>query len=270
MRRHARPDQRLSGVLTMRSLNSAATTLLVAWCVLTLDAAAWAGPSADQRGRLIHRAVDRASGAIVRLYQRTASDLTLEIEGRGVLFTKRFGVASSEITIVSGRDRIAFALSPMVLTVSSASTTVRMTPATAQTVRPRLDELIRSSPAYRDGVALLKSVTVGERTPLNLLILPARAFLEAAVGDTSARVAMRQWARTVADKPRVVRVGFQKTPGDCWELYAQEAIEAWMELEDCLRSAPWNGWPWSTNCWGIYDIRAVGAAVWWAKCVSIS
>jgi len=256
--------------MTMRIFDVTAAALFVACGVLALDTPALAGPSTDQRGRLIHRSVDPASGAVIRLYQRTAPDLTLEIERRGVLFTKRFGVASSEITIVSGRDRIAFVVAPMMLTVSSASTTVRMTPATAQTVRPRVDELIRSSPAYRDGVALLKRVRVGERTPLNLLILPARAFLEGAAGDTSALVAMRQWARSVGARPRVVRVGFQKTPGDCWELYSQEAIEAWMELEDCLRNAPWNGWPWSTNCWGIYDIRAVGAAVWWAKCVSIS
>ena len=77
-------------------------------------------------------------------------------------------------------------------------------------------------------------------------------------------------ARRVNVSPRIVRIGYQKTPGDCWELYSQEAIEAWIELEDCLESAPWPGWPYSTNCWGIYNIRAVGAAAWWAKCVSIS
>ncbi|HEX5217853.1 MAG TPA: hypothetical protein VFV98_20470 [Vicinamibacterales bacterium] len=260
----------MTGVMAMRTFHHAAAALLIAGCALTLDAPALAGPSADQRGKLIHRTVDPTSGSVVRLYQRTASDLTLEIEARDVRFTKRFGVGSSEITIVSGKDRIAFVVAPMVLTVSSASTTVRMTPATAQSVRPRLDALIRSSPAYREGVALLKRVRVSERTPLNLLILPARAFLEGAVGDTSALVEMRQWARTVTAKPRVVRVDFQKTPGDCWELYSQEAIEAAMELEDCLNSAPWNGWPYSTTCWGIYNIRAVGAAAWWAKCVSIS
>jgi len=256
--------------MTMRILSHVGAALFVASCAATFDVPVFAGPPADPRGKLIHRTVDAASGAVVRLYQRTPSDLTMEIEGGEVLFTKRFGIPSSEITIASAKDRIAFVVAPMLLTVSSPSGTVRMTPATAETIKPRLEALIRSSSAYRAGVALLKRVTVNDRTPLNLLILPARAFLEGAVGDNTARVAMREWARRVSVAPRIVRVGFQKSPGECWELYSQEAIEAWIELEDCIKSAPWPGWPYSTACWGIYNIRAVGAAAWWAKCVSIS
>src|SRR5688572_14212668 len=154
--------------MTMRIFNDVGAALTAVVCAVTMAGPAFAGPPADHRGKLIHRTVDASRGAVIRLYQRTASDLTLEIEGRDVLFTKRVGMPSSEITVSAGKHRIAFVVAPMLLTVSSAAGTVRMTPATAKTTRPRLEELIRASAAYRAGVALLKRVTVSERTPLNL------------------------------------------------------------------------------------------------------
>ena len=251
------------------------TTILRLICavvalVVTGQATAWASGPTETRGPLIHRSVDAASGATIRLYQLSSSELTMEVEGRGVKVTKTLRVAESAVAIARGAERISFVMTPGVLLVSTPATRIRMTPANALTERGRIERLVQSSALYRDGLALLRRVRVPQKSALNLLILPTKAFLEGPLGESGARVEMRQWAKSMTARPQMVRVAYQNEPGECWALYSQEAIEAWLEFEDCLASAPWNGWPWDTNCKGIYTIRAIGAAAWWSKCVALN
>jgi hypothetical protein len=51
-------------------------------------------------------------------------------------------------------------------------------------------------------------------------------------------------------------------PGDCWDAYVEEAIEAYLEYEDCMAQQAW--WDLLAT---IYDIRAIGAFSWWITCV---
>src|SRR5690349_6648188 len=128
---------------------------LVSWALggTAAFAAPAPAPRDDSRGTLIHRTVDANSGATVRLYQRTSADITLEIDGGGVHFSKRLGIPSSAIAIETKTDRIAFVLSPMTMTVTSGKAVIRVTPVTAEATRRELEALIQSSAAYRAGVA---------------------------------------------------------------------------------------------------------------------
>ena len=76
-----------------------------------------------------------------------------------------------------------------------------------------------------------------------------------------------------AAAPRIVKAseGLQsQSPTDCWNAYAREAIAAWSEYEDCLSDVKWYEFLEATGCAVIYDMRAIGAFSWWAKCVALA
>ncbi len=56
-------------------------------------------------------------------------------------------------------------------------------------------------------------------------------------------------------------------PGDCWDVYVEEAIEAYIEYEECMSDEQWWDLWGQTGCAAIYEMRAIGAFSWWVSCV---
>jgi len=56
-------------------------------------------------------------------------------------------------------------------------------------------------------------------------------------------------------------------PGECWDVYVEEAIEAYMDYEDCMAGEQWWDLAGQSGCALIYEMRAIGAFSWWVTCV---
>jgi hypothetical protein len=56
-------------------------------------------------------------------------------------------------------------------------------------------------------------------------------------------------------------------PGECWDVYVEEAIEAYLEYEECMASEQWWDLAGQAGCALVYDMRAIGAFSWWVTCV---
>jgi hypothetical protein len=103
-------------------------------------------------------------------------------------------------------------------------------------------------------------------------LVSSRIVLGALRGDEDVRRLARR-ARPAS--PRVVNVSLVAQspspdgPGHCWDAYAEEAIEAWMEYEDCVDNEDWYDVAGLGACLVIYEMRALGAFSWWLSCSAI-
>lgn len=243
----------------------------VARAAMSVVALAFAVP-ALAGDRLVHRAVDPASGAILRVY-KTSSGGRIEVQATALTLKKE--VAGDRI-ITSMRDRddeFVVAYDARTLTVSGRAGRV----SARRDDRERLERaraLIAGSSTARRAAALIAQLGFGDATPVQPMLLSTRVLLLAAVGDSSGVRDLSNWARRTRLSTQVVKASFgqqkDKTPTDCWNAYVKEAIEAWTEFEDCLKQVDWYEFWGTPACTLIYEMRAYGAFSWWLSCVALA
>ncbi len=239
---------------------------LITTMVLVASAPATPAGAGSQAPRVVHRATDPATGAVVRVSQSVAGDLGFEIAAPGLTLTKRVE-AGRVITVVrTSRDQVTIEADKSSVTVIGRGGRVEATAAHPERLKAAR-ALVAASPAAAAAVRLLGKVAFGHYTPLNLTILATRAMLLDALGDQAGREGLIAALEALRRAPVVTRVGWQSSPTDCWEKYTKEAITAYREFEDCLKNSSfWEDF----GCGVLYDMRAIGAMTWWMKCVAIS
>ena len=234
---------------------------------LVVPALARAGGS-DPRGRLVDRVKDAASGGEVRVYAAGPQDITMEIAAKGVTITRHFVGTGSETTVATAGDRVVLAVDRGRFAVTTNEGVMRLsqpTIAQAEIVRDR----VRRSPAMQRALSLLERMRVSPTLPIAPLVWSARLVVQGAMGNLERLPPAPRLAVTA--RTRLLPIALdQNGPGYCWDEYAREAIEAFMEFEDCLRNLRWWEFWGDDACWLVYDMRAIGAFAWWIKCVGLN
>jgi len=249
-------------------------------CVLTALIAAMtatASPAAAA-DRIIHHAIDRATGAVVRVVQ-TSTGNRVEVESAGLRVSRE--TAGEKITTVirDQRDELVVSFVRGRLTVSSPAG--RLTATSAQPGQmSAARRMIDLFPGSRKALSLINKLGFGPEVPILPLLVTTRSFLQAVMKEDVSPVLNETFRRRVdaVTAPYLAKVTFSqdagkkttdRTPTECWDAYAKEAIAAYMEYEDCIKDLAWYQFLDLTACATIYDVRAMGAFSWWMRCVSI-
>jgi len=237
-----------------------------------------AAPAAAQE-RLVYHAIDADTSAIVRVFS-TRQGGRIEVETPDLMLTKTVAGTRVITTMrdgLGGRDELTVTMEPKTIVVATGAGKVTA----SRTDRARLERarvLVAGSAVGRRAAALIGRLGLGRSTPLQPMLVTTRAFLLAASGQRHGDD-LAQWARGIRQAPTprgLVKVAFQKesdgsrTPGECWDIYAKEAIAAWMEYEDCMKDLSWWEVLDAAACAAVYDMRAIGAFAWWVKCVGLN
>jgi hypothetical protein len=111
----------------------------------------------------------------------------------------------------------------------------------------------------------------GPDSPLRHTARTTRAMLLSAAGDASGVRELSTWARSAREKIGVAPVSLEEDqgPGQCWYLYAVEAIRIYIEYEQCMNEAAWYDLLSMITCAFLYDLQAIGAFSWWITCVGL-
>lgn len=232
-----------------------AAVMVAAALVGPWSARAIAGP-ADVR-------VTRAPGRVV-----------LEVADEHVKIRKEVRADQSTATITTRTDSLVLTVRRGVLTVSGPHGSMVMGP-DAGAASDRLLVVLQRSDAATRARTLLGRVTDGPGTFAGQSLLLTRSILEFGTGSTAAMAEHRQWvaqravemARTTTSGPGISRISWQsRGPGDCWDLYAAEAIEIAKDFEECTEDLAWYEAHMWAGCSLIYAVRAEGAMAWFIAC----
>jgi hypothetical protein len=233
---------------------------------------------ASAADRIIHHAIDRATGAVVRVVE-TSTGSRVEIESAGLLVSRQTGARKVTTVIRDQRDELVVSFEGGRVTVNSPAG--RLSASTAQPTQvAAARRLIDAFPGSRKALSLINGLGFGAEVPVLPLLVTTRSFLQAVTGAAVSPVENAQFQRRVdaVAGVRVTRAAYvqdsgkkstDRTPTECWEAYAKEAIAAYIEYEQCIKDLEWYEFLDLTACATIYDVRAMGAFSWWMRCVSI-
>ena len=241
-------------------------------------AAVLSASPAQAADKILHHAIDRSTGAVVRVV-KTSTGNRVEVESAGLRVSRH--VADSKVTTVIRDEREELVVSFERGRLNVSSPLGRLSATTAQ---PRQMDaarrLIDGFPGSRKALSLITKLGFGPETPVLPLLVTTRSFLLAVTESAVSPVDNAVFRRRVeaASGPRVMKAALAQdtgkktsdlTPTECWEIYSKEAIKAYMDYEDCVRDLAWYQFLDLTACAAIYDLRAIGAFSWWMSCVSL-
>jgi hypothetical protein len=223
---------------------------------------AWAGGSV---GHLMQQVRDPGTGLEVRVFQGPApGDVVVEVGNQMVGVQQKYVAGRSVTVVTTPTEQIALTVGLEGFEVAGGADRVVASPHDTQQLA-RLSRIVRQSDAVQRAIGLLGRIRLGARSPIGHVLVLTRAVLQSASGDGSAGLALARWAQQASAGSQVRPAAFEGGPGDCWDEYAREAIEAWSEYEDCVTSRVLS----LDECAVIYDLRAIGAFSWWVTCVGI-
>jgi hypothetical protein len=227
---------------------------------------------AEAQGKLLHHAIDRQTGSIVRVF-KTSDGARVELESPSLKVTREAAGTRVTTTLADTAGVVSVSYDRRTLTVKSPAGRVTATPQQAERME-QARRLVASAPVTTRAAALIDRLGFGADNPVLPLLLTTRTFLAVVTGRTEPRDL--RFAAPAQAAPQLIRVSLAQqssssmTPTECWNAYAKEAIAAYKEYEDCIRDLSW--WEILDNmaCASIYDMRAIGAFTWWLKCVAIN
>ena len=236
-----------------------------------------AASPASAADRIVHHAIDRATGAVVRVVE-TSTGSRVEVESAGLLVSRQTGARKVTTVIRDQRDELVVSFEGGRVTVNSPAG--RLSASTAQATQlATARRLIDAFPGSRKALSLINRLSFGAEVPVLPLLVTTRSFLQAVTGAAVSPVENAQFQRRVdaVAGVRVTKAAYRqdstqkssRTPTECWEAYAKEAIAAYIEYEQCIKDLEWYEFLDLTACATIYDVRAMGAFSWWMRCVSI-
>jgi hypothetical protein len=219
----------------------------------------------DEPRPVVRRIVDPVSGTELRVHRAVPGDALFEVAGERVTVRKSIARASSTTTVTTPDERVEVVVSREGVRLDGPDGVLiarRGDLETGLTIRARL----AGSRAVAAALALLTEAGGGPRSPVTQALVATRVTLGALAGDPIARGTLG-----AAASPRVQPVALtpQDGPGDCWDMYVEEAVEAYMEYEDCVDNTNWYDVVGLASCLTIYEMRAVGAFSWWLSCTAI-
>jgi hypothetical protein len=213
-----------------------------------------------------YTAMDPVSGVDVRIFRAKPPAARFDVSDGRVLVSKSVAPGRSETVVTFEGERLEIRLSSEGLMLDGTAGPLTVAPGDAEAARQARNRLAASA-AVRESLRVLARVSRQTTSPISYAVATTRVMLSTLAGDG---VSARAVARSIYNAPggRIVRV-VQDGPGECWDTYVEEAIEAYMEYEECVDSRNWWDVPGIAACFAIYDIRAIGAFSWWLSCVAI-
>ncbi len=223
--------------------------------------------------KLIHHAIDRQTGSIVRLF-KVGAGTRVELESPSLKVTREASGPRVTTVLKDAAGVLSVSYDRRTLVVKSPAGRVSATPQQIDRFE-QARQLIAGAPVTLRAADLIERLGFGADSPILPLLMTTRTFLAAVSGRTVTRD-LRFVARPAASPLRLVRVSMDQqssgsmTPTECWNTYAKEAIAAYGDYEECIRDLSW--WEVLDNlgCAAVYDMRAIGAFTWWMKCVAIN
>jgi hypothetical protein len=204
------------------------------------------------------------SGALIDVRRGTAGRLIVELKDRNVSVRREFIRGASTTILRSGSRQLSIRLSPNDMMVIDGDKTI----SGSLLVKDSLEEpvkYLRESSVVRAARALLDRSTLNADSFDGNALLLTRALLAAVTGDSTPTREYQSWAAAKIKEPRVVRAQ-AKGPGQCWDMYAAEAMRIINDYIDCANSCNWSGWFCMSACGFLYDIRAEAAFMWFIDC----
>lgn len=253
----------------------------VSFGVLALTAAMVATPAMAQ-GRLVHRETDKHTGAMIQIFKTTEGG-RIEVDAPSVRISKSVAGTKTVTRLTGGGDELLISIDERVVSAASGKTRASATRSDGSGL-DRVRAVVSASAIGRRAAALIGQLGFGAGTPAQPMLLTTRAFILSAAGVAATLRGEAQWVlearRRLAPAAMVTKVAWAQkesdgaskgmTPTDCWNAYAKEAIEAYMEYEDCMANLKWYDFFGKDRCGIIYDLRAIGAFTWWMKCVALN
>jgi hypothetical protein len=208
--------------------------------------------------------------------------VVLEVADDTVVVRKEVAGDRSIVTMTTPTDRLILTVRRGRLSVNAPGVAVSMDVAGGRNYDRLLDVLRQSEAGVRARV-LLAQVTEGPGTFVGQSLLLTRAILEAGGDSPGALRQHQQWASeraaaSVAARSRLVTGGPRRVlasvggavqdrgPGDCWDIYAEEAIEIAHDFSECTDDAEWYEAHKWVGCSLVYTVRAEGAMAWYIAC----
>ena len=226
------------------------------------------GPASAQ-DRLIQEAKDSATKATLRLY-RTSGGPRLDVDTPALQLRKQMIGNKVVTSLRGGGQSLIIEFDGQTFSVASGASKAS-TPRHDQAGFERVRQLVVNSPLTKRATTLIARIGFGESSPIQPMLLTTRMFLLSLANDQSGVREMSDWVRHARTRLAVVKTAAgQKSPTECWNAYAKEAIEAWIEYEQCMKDAPWWNLLAEAGCTLIYDMRALGAFSWWLDCVKLT
>jgi len=210
---------------------------------------------------------DPASGTAFRVYRADPEDALFEIRGGDVTVRRHVTRRVSTTAITAGREA---------LTLTSSAEGIRLAgPQGVLIARPgdraageAIRDHLRGSAAMDAAMTVLSRLAGSVSAPVAHVVSSTRHVLGALSGQPVPRPRLT-FDRSVRPRARLASTRIQTTPGECWDIYAEEAIEIWMEYEDCVDTREWYDLIGYTACASVYDLRAIAAFSWYLKCTAI-
>lgn len=199
----------------------------------------------------------------------------VEVADAGVSVRKEVAGDASHVVIATATDELQVRVEKGRMVVSTPAGSVTVAGGRAADMAQLL-AMLQKSEAAAHGLALLRRVPADARHFGQQSLLLTRAVLELGGGSSEAIGEHRRWvvreqARLQAGPARlqVTRVSLEgqiRGPGDCWDLYAQEAVRIAEDFAECTDGLRWyDVLDWAA-CSLIYTVRAEGAMAWFIAC----
>lgn len=213
----------------------------------------------------MQRVTDPGTGLQIQVLQGPGpGEVSVEMGNGTVGIQQKYANGRSTTVLTTPAERISMTLGLDGIVVVGSGERVTASARDSRQVA-RLSQTLDGSDAVHRAIDLLGRVRLGDRSPVGHVLLLTRAVLQSASGDASGGRALARWVQTASAGLRVHQSAFRDGPGDCWDEYVKEAIEAWDEYCDCVANGVLN----PDECTVIYDLRAIGDFSWWVTCVGI-
>ena len=228
---------------------------------------------------LVPVAAAASDGPTLRVTRPAAGRIVLDVADDTVTVRKDVTADRSVVTLTTAKDRLSISIHRGQVTISGPSGAMTVG-AGSRVDSDRLVGLLQRSEAASRARTLLAQVDEGPATFAGQSLLLTRAILEIGSGSVNALSQHQQWVAErsaqratpyrALGRPMVIRAAFlepaQRGPGDCWDLYEQEALRIAKDFADCTDDLAWyEAHKWA-GCSLIYAVRSEGAMAWFIAC----
>jgi hypothetical protein len=216
----------------------------------------------------VYRGIDDATGARVAV-TLDPGVVSVTVEHPSVTIRKELRDGLTITRMKAGREELALTLSRSRFVVSGSRGRIDAGAAHPERVSAA-QALIASSAAARLAETLIGRLTIAPGSPLRHSLLATRTLILTASGRADLGADPARGTRVLRTATVAAGTSMEdEGPGNCWFEYAKEAIDAYLEYEQCMAGEQWWDLLGQAACAVIYEMRAIGAFSWWVSCVGL-
>lgn len=236
----------------------------IAWAAVPVCVADDPRPAPMLTAPVSGKTIDPATGATIEWRRGLSGQVTVKLTSDDVSIHRVFNRGSAETTLNSHGKRLTILVASSNIVISTPDGSWYGTTLAPETLSGGI-EYVRESPAARAAKDLLDRVALRANVIQDHALLLTRGLLRTIYGESTGVTDHQRWARTTVERPRVVRARLPGGPGECWNLYAAEAIRIANDLTSCATDCGFRLWC-GRGCGFLYEIRAEAAFMWFMSC----